>query len=93
MTLHLETWQAALIGLVVLADVLTGMRLWSRQRRSERTIAFIRQLAEDHAAYVPDDLVRSTRGRVFERASAYWSAMILRELDHPDPNSMLHDRR
>jgi hypothetical protein len=93
MTLHLETWQVVLIGLVVLADVLAGIRLWTRQRRAERTIAAIRQLAEDHVAYMPDDLVRSTRGPVFERASGYWSRMVLRELDHPDPNALVRRRR
>jgi len=93
MTLRLETWQVVLIVLVVVADVLAGLRLWARQRRSERRIAAIRQLAEDHVAYVPDDLVRSTRRPVFERASAYWSAMVLRELDHPDPNVVLRRRR
>ena len=89
MTLHLETWQVVLVSLIVIADVLAGLRTWNRARHAERRLAMVRQLAADHADYVPDDLVRSPRGETFQRASGYWSRMLLREIDHPEPNAVL----
>jgi hypothetical protein len=93
MTLHLETWHVVLACLVVVADVLVGLRTWNRAARAERRLAMMRQLAHDHVGYVPDDLIGSAKGATFERASGYWSRMVLRELDHPDPNATLRVRR
>lgn len=86
MTLHLEIWQVLLIVTTVIADAALAIRTWRRARRNERRIAMLRVLAEDHAAYVPDDLIGSPKRATFEMASGYWSRMLLREIDHGDPH-------
>lgn len=92
MTLHLEIWQVLLILMTVIADAGLAVRTWHRARRNERRIAMLRALAEDHAAYVPDELLGSPKRATFEMASGYWSRMLLREIDHPDPNAVMSGR-
>lgn len=92
MTLHIEIWQVLLIVTIVIADAGLAVRTWRRARRNERRIAMLRVLAEDHAAYVPDDLIGSPKRATFEMASGYWSRMLLREIDHPDPNAVMSRR-
>lgn len=92
MTLRLEMWQVLLIVTTVIADAALAIRTWRKARRDERRIAMLRALAEDHAAYVPDELLGSPKRATFEMASGYWSRMLLREIDHPDPNAVMSGR-
>lgn len=92
MTLHLEIWQILLIVTTIAVDAALAVRTWRRAKRDERRIAMLRTLAEDHAAYVPDDLLGSPRRATFEMASRYWSRMLLQEIDHPNPNAAMNHR-
>lgn len=66
-------------GCVLLAALCAVLAL--RLRRALRKIRYIRQVAQDHDGYIPDDLINRPNSAVFARASSYWSVMMSRVIN------------
>src|SRR5690606_29774551 len=75
-TFPMTTVTLLMIACAVLAIAL--IQILNQLRKAQRKLELVRQITLENAGYVPDDLLGQPGGKTFQRASGYWSRVLVR---------------